>query len=135
MGEEGEGRTLGPDEVYCTSCGEVIKEEAVICPHCGVRQKPESESQTDTVQEDSSGLPEQRRYELQKLARKSKPVTAILGFLISPVGYLMVGRTGLAIINLLTANYLLFGFIIVPIHTWRIISNAREELRAYGVDW
>ena len=27
----------GPDEMYCESCGEVIKKEAEICPHCGVR--------------------------------------------------------------------------------------------------
>jgi TM2 domain-containing membrane protein YozV len=30
----------GPDEQYCSSCGEIIKKEAEICPHCGVRQKP-----------------------------------------------------------------------------------------------
>lgn len=29
----------GADEVYCRSCGEVIKEQAEICPHCGVRQQ------------------------------------------------------------------------------------------------
>jgi TM2 domain-containing membrane protein YozV len=29
----------GPDEHYCSSCGEVIKKEAEICPECGVRQK------------------------------------------------------------------------------------------------
>ena len=28
----------GADEVYCSSCGEVIKEQAEICPECGVRQ-------------------------------------------------------------------------------------------------
>lgn len=28
----------GPGEKYCSSCGEVIKEEAEICPECGVRQ-------------------------------------------------------------------------------------------------
>lgn len=28
----------GPDEQYCTSCGEVIKKQAEICPECGVRQ-------------------------------------------------------------------------------------------------
>ena len=27
----------GPDEMYCESCGDVIKQEAEICPHCGVR--------------------------------------------------------------------------------------------------
>ena len=29
----------GADEHYCSSCGEVIKKEAEICPNCGVRQK------------------------------------------------------------------------------------------------
>lgn len=33
-----EERTPGPDEKYCSSCGEIIKEEAEICPECGVRQ-------------------------------------------------------------------------------------------------
>lgn len=26
----------GADEIFCRSCGEVIKKEAVICVHCGV---------------------------------------------------------------------------------------------------
>jgi TM2 domain-containing membrane protein YozV len=34
----------GPDEHYCSSCGEVIKKEAEICPECGVRQKNSSTS-------------------------------------------------------------------------------------------
>ncbi len=31
-------RTKGPDEKFCTSCGEVIMAAAEICPRCGVRQ-------------------------------------------------------------------------------------------------
>lgn len=31
------GRTKGPDEVFCESCGEAIKKDAEICPNCGVR--------------------------------------------------------------------------------------------------
>ena len=27
----------GDDEMYCSSCGDVVKREAEICPHCGVR--------------------------------------------------------------------------------------------------
>jgi predicted RNA-binding Zn-ribbon protein involved in translation (DUF1610 family) len=27
------------DDAYCISCGHIIKKEAEICPHCGVRQK------------------------------------------------------------------------------------------------
>jgi TM2 domain-containing membrane protein YozV len=33
------GAQKGADEVFCSSCGEIIKEQAEICPHCGVRQK------------------------------------------------------------------------------------------------
>src|SRR3989338_1001378 len=32
-------RQKGTDEVFCRSCGEAIKKEAEICPHCGVRQR------------------------------------------------------------------------------------------------
>lgn len=31
------GRSKGPDEVFCESCGEPIKKAAELCPHCGVR--------------------------------------------------------------------------------------------------
>ena len=31
--------TLGPDEQFCSFCGEIIKKEAEICPECGVRLK------------------------------------------------------------------------------------------------
>lgn len=32
----------GPDEIFCESCGEIIKEMAEVCPHCGVRNKHQS---------------------------------------------------------------------------------------------
>jgi TM2 domain-containing membrane protein YozV len=32
-------REKAPDEVFCSSCGAIIKKEAEICPNCGVRQK------------------------------------------------------------------------------------------------
>lgn len=34
----------GHDEQYCSSCGEIIKKEAEICPECGVRQNTASSS-------------------------------------------------------------------------------------------
>lgn len=40
-------RSPDTDEQYCSSCGEIIKEAAEICPECGVRQS-ESESQSDS---------------------------------------------------------------------------------------
>lgn len=33
----GERSQKGADEIYCRACGEIIKQEAEICPHCGVR--------------------------------------------------------------------------------------------------
>ena len=36
--------TKGADEVFCSSCGAVIKMQAEICPKCGVRQKPAARS-------------------------------------------------------------------------------------------
>lgn len=40
--EDDEKAELTSDEVYCTSCGAAIKEEAEICPKCGVRQMMKS---------------------------------------------------------------------------------------------
>jgi TM2 domain-containing membrane protein YozV len=38
----------GPDEVFCRSCGAVIKKEAEICVKCGVRQKGGSGSESNS---------------------------------------------------------------------------------------
>lgn len=132
-GEETEEETQEPgaDEVFCSSCGEVIKEEAEMCPECGVRQ-----GGVDDGEATGSGeLPDSRVYELQKVARKSPGVAVLLGFLLSPAGYWYVGRTGLAAVNLLTFNYLLLGLIIVPFHSYKIIKDAREELEIHGESW
>lgn len=116
------------DEVFCTSCGEVIKEEAEICPECGTRQK-ESETYTS-----DTNIPDVRQRELEKLANKDTTVAILLGIFISPLGYVYAGSWAWAAINFFTLNYLLFGIIIVPIHARKMILDAREELRAAGVE-
>ena len=40
----GEYREKAADEMFCSSCGEIIKKEAEICPKCGVRQKKQGGS-------------------------------------------------------------------------------------------
>jgi TM2 domain-containing membrane protein YozV len=35
-------REKAADEMFCSSCGAIIKKEAEICPKCGVRQKRRS---------------------------------------------------------------------------------------------
>ena len=36
--EENLKNQKGADEIYCSSCGKIIKSMAEICPNCGVRQ-------------------------------------------------------------------------------------------------
>lgn len=36
------GRQKAADEVFCTSCGAAIKEQAELCPECGVRNENRS---------------------------------------------------------------------------------------------
>lgn len=71
-----------------------------------------------------------RQGQLEELARKKKGVAGVLGFLLGPLGYVYVGKWGLALICLLTFNYALLGIVIVPIHTRRMIESARQELEA-----
>lgn len=38
----------GVDEIYCRSCGEIIKRAAEICPECGVKNKAAPEQRSGT---------------------------------------------------------------------------------------
>jgi len=131
---EEERKKPSADEMYCTECGEIIKKQAEICPECGVRQDGASQFTGQQPQGNTNNqLTERRQYELEKIAGKDKATVAIVGFLLSPVAYWMIGKKGLALLNFFTLNYLLLGIIVVPIHCWKIISDAEEELRIAGV--
>jgi len=65
-------------------------------------------------------------------AEKSTPVAILLAVFVSPLAYYYVGRTKLAVINLLTFNYLLLGIVIVPIHVYKIIANAEKNAGESG---
>ena len=128
----------GPQEVYCTSCGSIIKERAEICPECGVRQMGAQQQQAPPAQQSpggQAGTSERRIQELQDIAAKDKSTVMLVSFLVTPFGYVMIGKIGLAAINFITLNYFLFGFIIVPFHTKGIIESARDELEAEGYSW
>jgi RNA polymerase subunit RPABC4/transcription elongation factor Spt4 len=118
---------LKPDEAFCTSCGETIKEEAEVCPNCGVRQEGKSES--------SGTLTDIDKRELQKIARKDTTTVMLASFFLTPVGYIMIGKTGLALVNFFTLNYFLLGPFIVPFHTRKIIRESREDLERNGESW
>lgn len=46
----------GADEQFCSSCGDVIKKNAEICPECGVRQEEESSSGGSNKDRTSAGI-------------------------------------------------------------------------------
>ncbi|WP_256392966.1 hypothetical protein [Natronoarchaeum rubrum] len=71
----------------------------------------------------------------QVIADKSVPVAILLALVLSPVAYYYVGRTKLAVINLLTLNYLMLGIVAVPVHVYKIISDARNERGGGTEDW
>lgn len=131
-------RKAGPDEVYCTSCGVPIKKEADICPDCGVGQNQTDESagsddSRETSPDAGNSISDRRQYELEKIASKSTTSVMLWGFFVTPVAYLKLGKTGLAVLNFVTLNYLLLGFLVVPFHARKMITDAREELRRAGV--
>jgi TM2 domain-containing membrane protein YozV len=79
--------TPGPDEQYCSSCGEIIKKEAEICPHCGVRQKPAVPSSS-----------------------KDRTTAGILAILLGGIGVhkFYLGETGMGVL------YLCFSWTLIP---------------------
>ncbi len=65
-------------------------------------------------------------------ADRSTAVTLLLSVFISPLGYYYVGRRKLALVNLLTLNYLALGFVAVPIHTYLITLDAAQTHEGGG---
>jgi len=131
-----------PDEAFCIECGERIKKRAEICPECGVRQNlrsepgeqpPREQAQRPPQESESVDLTERRQYELERVASTDTTAVILAGLLLSPLAYWMVGKRALAVVNFLTFNYFFFGFLIVPIHCYSIIEDARDELRRAGV--
>jgi TM2 domain-containing membrane protein YozV len=78
----------GADEIYCSSCGEVIKEQAEICPECGVRQDGGSSGGGD----------------------KDRTTAGIFALLLGGIGVhkFYLGKTGQGIL------YLLFFWTLIP---------------------
>lgn len=65
---------------YCTECGKEISAQAVVCPNCGVQQKP-----------------------LNFSSGKNKYVAAILAFLLGGIGiqWFYLGRTLYGVLSIL----------------------------------
>jgi uncharacterized membrane protein YqaE (UPF0057 family) len=73
-------------------------------------------------------LSDRRRYELETLAAKNQWVAILLGLFLSPLAYVYLGRWKWVLINVLTLNYFLLGFVLVPIHAYRLLNSAESKL-------
>lgn len=117
---------LSQDEVYCIDCGSIINRRAEMCPDCGMNQVPpggwEDDGQTRSAV----------TREDEKLARKDLNTNVLLGIFLPPVAYLNLGKPLLAVLNLVTFNYMLLGFVAVPYHAYAIIRDARERVLEGG---
>ncbi|WP_435183838.1 hypothetical protein [Halobellus sp. EA9] len=114
----------GTGEKYCVECGTALDAGVGICPDCGAAQ--------DSTINLSAGSD---ATALRNRAEKNLLVAALLGFLAGPIGYYYVGRTKLAVINLLTLNYLLTGILLVPVHAAWTIKSARDRLDDLGAEY
>lgn len=110
----------------CMSCGDAIEPDADVCPTCGSKQKEPDISETDASTHDPLG------QKTRQIAERSKFGVPLIGLLLPPLGYYLVGRTKTAIICLATVNFLLVGQLIAPIHTYLIIRSAQKEVEKHG---
>lgn len=72
--------------------------------------------------------PDYEQLQAQKIASRNRGLATVLGFLAPPIGYAYVDSWGLAALNFITLNYLLLGFVIVPLHVRRIHAAAVGRL-------
>ena len=87
------------DEIFCSSCGAIIKKEAEICPKCGVRQK-------------KPGV----------VSRKSSGLAVILSFLIPGLGQIYCGQIGKGVLMvILSFIFGLLSFILIGIPFYIIL--------------
>ena len=80
-----EKRQRQPDEMFCPTCGEPIKKEAVICVHCGVQVQ-------DVAPVLSRRAAPARPHALGETAPKSKMTSVLLAVFLGPWTWLYTFR-------------------------------------------
>ena len=98
---------LNVDEAFCSSCGEIIKKEAEICPHCGVRHQ--------------SAVAARINQSTPAAGEKNAGLAALASLIIPGAGQVYNGQIakGLIIMVLNVISFLsiavLIGFITTPV--------------------
>jgi RNA polymerase subunit RPABC4/transcription elongation factor Spt4 len=117
-------REKGYDEVFCASCGEPIKKQAELCPHCGVRNQ--ETNRTSSVEIDESNLTSRFKeinqstdVDIDELFRYgSKALAWVFGifFVLGGLGMLFsgVGIVGLIFSFVQGVIFIAIGAILLP---------------------
>ncbi|MFT4892996.1 MAG: RNA polymerase subunit RPABC4/transcription elongation factor Spt4 [Candidatus Nanohaloarchaea archaeon] len=84
--EDESDKSLDRDEKYCKKCGEIIDEEAEICPECGVRQESTESQREVNVNVENNNQSIQRNGENPLEGNKSKTLAGILGIFLGSFG-------------------------------------------------
>lgn len=71
----------------------------------------------------------EKRYQTYKTTQKSPILAVLFGIVFPPAGYLYMEQWIFAVINILTANYLMLGSVLVPAHCYLILRNARKTFQ------
>lgn len=117
---------VGPGEAFCQSCGEIVDEDAAICPECGVRQPGgEARSARGSAGEVASKTDEEVDAELAALASLFVPgagallsgqTTRATGWFAALLGVLFLDLVIFVVSFVLTAIVVgIFGFLLIPI--------------------
>jgi TM2 domain-containing membrane protein YozV/RNA polymerase subunit RPABC4/transcription elongation factor Spt4 len=97
------------NQKYCKKCGEIIHEDAEICPECGVRQK-ERDTQSVNVNVENQNQNIQNQGVNDLTSNKSKFIAAILAIFLGGFGVhkLYLGQPGRAIL------FFIFSWTLIP---------------------
>jgi TM2 domain-containing membrane protein YozV len=115
----------GPDEMFCWSCGTIIKRAAEICVHCGVRVNR------------STAQPTSVEY-----SEKSRVAAGILGIILGGIGVhrFYLGYIGIGILQIIVSLITLgigslWGFIegVLIVAGVNFRDSRGKPLKPYGV--
>lgn len=112
----------GPDEMYCTSCGAIVKRRAELCMSCGVRVSFPPAVQTSaprTAEPVSPAVGSGESEQPRQLARLAMPLAVLLAMLGSLIGIPAVFQVELPT----------WG----PLAAWLWAPVAEEVFKPFGV--
>jgi TM2 domain-containing membrane protein YozV len=132
MEEKEDNEQPASSEKYCKSCGEIIDEEAEICPECGVRQREPNQNVNVEVNNQNNNV--QSTGSAPAQGSKNKILAALLALFLGNFGVhkFYLGQAGQGIL------YLIFFWTFIPallalVDALRYLLMSTEKFhRVYG---